>query len=106
GPGTGLDATGVKRKINVVRRALTLHSAALASPLESLRRLGGFEIAALAGSYLACAQLGVPVLVDGFIATSAAAVAVKLNEQIKPWLLYAHVSGEPGHRLILDALGA
>ncbi|WP_211234556.1 nicotinate-nucleotide--dimethylbenzimidazole phosphoribosyltransferase [Solimonas soli] len=106
GPGTGLDAAGVARKVTVIERALALHAAALDDPREVLRRLGGFEIAALAGSFIACAQLGVPVLVDGFIAGSAALVATRLAPACAPWLLYGHRSAEPGHLRILEALAA
>ncbi len=71
-----------------------------------LARLGGFEIAAIAGSYIACAQAGIPVLVDGFIASSAALCAVHLNPAVRPWLIFAHRSAEPGHARILAALDA
>ncbi|HKQ30331.1 MAG TPA: nicotinate-nucleotide--dimethylbenzimidazole phosphoribosyltransferase, partial [Burkholderiales bacterium] len=101
GPGTGLDGDGVKRKAEVIRRAIALHKPHLYSPLETLRRLGGFEIAALAGSYIACAQMGVPILVDGFIASSAALAATRLRPGVEEWLLLSHASAEPGHRPIL-----
>lgn len=106
GPGTGLDAAGMARKLAAVDRALDVHGAHLAAPLEVLRRLGGFEIAALAGAYIACAQAGLPVLVDGFVATSAALAAVRVHPEVHDWLLFAHVSAEPGHRVMLDALRA
>ncbi|MFL6712888.1 MAG: nicotinate-nucleotide--dimethylbenzimidazole phosphoribosyltransferase, partial [Sulfurifustis sp.] len=106
GPGTGLDACGVARKITVVQRALAHHRHDLTSPMQALRRLGGFEIAALTGCYLACAQEGLPVLVDGFIATSAALAAVRLHPEVADWLLYGHASAEPGHRTLLAALRA
>jgi len=106
GPGTGLDSTGLAHKVNVIQRALELHRAHSVSPLEALRRVGGFEIAALAGAYIACAQMAVPVLVDGFISTSAALVATRLCSGVEEWLLYSHASAEPGHRHMLDALGA
>lgn len=106
GPGTGLDHHGVERKAEVINRALDWHRAHLADPLEVLRRLGGFEIAALTGSLLACAHMGVPVLVDGFIATVAALVAVRLSPGVADWLIYAHTSAEPGHARVLQALQA
>lgn len=106
GPGTGLDAQGVARKAAVIARAVALHGEHFSDPIEVLRRLGGFEIAALSGAYLACARLGVPVLVDGFIATVAALVAVRRCPQTQDWLLYSHTSAEPGHRRVLEALGA
>lgn len=106
GPGTGLDAAGVAHKAAVIGRALALHAPHCDSPLEALRRLGGFEIAALAGAYLACAQLGLPALVDGYIATCAALVAVRVQPAVRPWLLFAHRSAEPGHAALLGALDA
>lgn len=106
GPGTGLDDTGIRHKTGVIERAVALHREHADSSMEVLRRLGGFEIAALAGAYVACAQAGVPVLVDGFIATSAALAATRLNPGIRPWLLFAHASAEPGHRAMMSALGA
>ena len=106
GPGTGLDAAGIAHKVAVLRRALARHREHLGSPLETLRRLGGFEIAALVGSYIACAQRGVPVLVDGFIATGAALTAVRLHPATREWLIFAHASAEPGHRAMLAALDA
>ncbi|MBI3570386.1 MAG: nicotinate-nucleotide--dimethylbenzimidazole phosphoribosyltransferase [Gammaproteobacteria bacterium] len=106
GPGTGLDAAGVARKSKVIQRALDLHNAHLGSPIAALRRVGGFEIAALAGAYIACAQMGIPVLVDGFISSSAALAAARLRPGAENWLLFSHTSAEPGHRLILEALDA
>jgi len=105
GPGTGLDSNGIAHKVKVIQRALDLHHSHFGSPLEALRRVGGFEIAALAGSYIACAQMGIPVLVDGFIASSAALAAARLRPGTENWLLFAHASAEPGHRKILTALG-
>lgn len=103
GPGTGLDAAGVGRKAQAIERALARHRGD--RPLDALQRLGGFEIAALAGAYLRCGQLGLPVLVDGFITTVAALAAVRLRPELAAWLFYAHRSAEPGHRQLLDALG-
>jgi nicotinate-nucleotide--dimethylbenzimidazole phosphoribosyltransferase len=74
--------------------------------LEALRRLGGFEIAALTGSYMACAQMGLPVLVDGFISSVATLTAARLCPGAEDWFLFSHASAEPGHRTVLDALDA
>ncbi len=104
GPGAGLDTAGVAHKALVIERALARHRSD--QPLTALQRLGGFEIAALAGAYLRCAQLGLPALVDGFITTAAALAAVRLRPDLAPWLFYAHCSAEPGHRRLLDALDA
>ena len=106
GPGTGLDHAGLSHKVRVLERALALHAAHFNEPLECLRRVGGFELAALAGAYLSCAQLGIPVLVDGFIATAAALAAVRIQPRCAEWLLYSHGSAEPGHAHMLVALDA
>jgi nicotinate-nucleotide--dimethylbenzimidazole phosphoribosyltransferase len=106
GPGTGLDASGVAHKAAVIERALALHGAHRADPFETLRRLGGLEIAALAGAYLACAQKGMVALVDGYICSVAALCAVRLNPACRDWLLFAHSGAEPGHRHVLEALAA
>ncbi|MGH8469939.1 MAG: nicotinate-nucleotide--dimethylbenzimidazole phosphoribosyltransferase [Gammaproteobacteria bacterium] len=106
GPGAGLAPAGVAHKVDVIRRALVLHRPHLADPYEALRRLGGFEIAALTGSYLGCAQLGLPVLMDGFIAGTAALAAARLNPGAAQWFIFAHRSAEPGHRQVLAAMDA
>jgi nicotinate-nucleotide--dimethylbenzimidazole phosphoribosyltransferase len=105
GAGTGLDAAGIAHKIAVVERALARH-AGPHNAREQLRRLGGFEIAALCGAYIAAAQTGVPVLVDGFIATAAALAAKRINGGVRDWLLFAHRSHERGHARLLAALAA
>jgi nicotinate-nucleotide--dimethylbenzimidazole phosphoribosyltransferase len=104
GRGTGVDDNGVALKARVIANALQLHGAALTSPLAILQILGGFEIAALSGAYIRCAQTGIPVLVDGFICTAAALVALQLNPSIRPWLQFSHCSAERGHRLLIDHL--
>ncbi|KPN91977.1 nicotinate-nucleotide--dimethylbenzimidazole phosphoribosyltransferase [Pseudomonas nunensis] len=106
GPGTGLNAAGVSHKAQVIERALVLHSAQRGDALHTLFNLGGFEIAALVGAYLACAQEGVAVLVDGFICSVAALVAVRLNPECREWLLFGHRGAEPGHRHVLETLNA
>lgn len=105
GAGTGLDDAGIARKIAVIERALQLHAGA-ADPVERLRCLGGFEIAALAGACIGAAQARLPVLVDGFIVTAAALAAVRMNPSVREWLLFSHRSRERGHVRLLDALGA
>jgi len=105
GPGTGLDESGVNHKIDFINQALKLHHHAN-SPLEILRCFGGFEIAALVSSYLYSAQSGKPVLIDGFISSVAALVAIKLCPSARNWFFYAHASAEPGHLHIMQALKA
>ncbi len=105
GAGTGLDARGIAHKAAVVTRALQRHAAAL-EPIEQLRCLGGFEIAALSGACIAAAQAGLPVLVDGFISTAAALAAVRIHPGCRDWMLFAHRSQEAGHAHLLRALDA
>jgi NaMN:DMB phosphoribosyltransferase/very-short-patch-repair endonuclease len=79
---------------------------ATAKVLDVLRCLGGFEIVALSGAYIACAQAGLPVLVDGFITSAAALAACRMNPGVRDWLIFAHASAEPGHARVLAALDA
>jgi nicotinate-nucleotide--dimethylbenzimidazole phosphoribosyltransferase len=106
GRGTGVDDHGLALKRAAVQRALDLHLSADISALDILRRLGGLEIAALTGAYIACAQRGIPILVDGYISTAAALLACRLNAGVRAWMLFAHRSAEPGHRFLLQALDA
>ncbi len=105
GAGTGLDAGGIAHKVEVVQRILDLHRQHLHSPLAALRCVGGFEIAALTGAYCRAAQRGIPILVDGFISTAAALVAVMHQQEVRQWLFLSHASAEPGHVLATDFLG-
>jgi nicotinate-nucleotide--dimethylbenzimidazole phosphoribosyltransferase len=104
GRGTGLDDAGVRRKIEVVTRALEIHRAAggLVSGESTLAALGGFEIAAMAGVCIGGAACNVPVVVDGFIATAAAAVAEKIHPGLFDHLFFSHRSAEGGHALVLE----
>ncbi|MGY3451361.1 nicotinate-nucleotide--dimethylbenzimidazole phosphoribosyltransferase [Bradyrhizobium sp. USDA 4353] len=107
GSGTGLDADGRARKAKVIADALTRHGLAPGQPVaEVLTAVGGLEIIAMSGAIIAAAQRRWPVLVDGFIVSVAALVAVRLNPSCRPWLLFSHRSAERGHALVLEALGA
>ncbi|MFP6851247.1 MAG: nicotinate-nucleotide--dimethylbenzimidazole phosphoribosyltransferase [Pseudomonas sp.] len=106
GPGTGLNAAGVAHKARVIDAGLTLHCALINGPMDALRAFGGFEIVGLVGAYLACAQHGITVLVDGFICSVAALLAVRVNPSCREWLLFAHCGAEPGHQRVLLALQA
>ncbi len=106
GPGTGLDDTRVNHKANIVDQALAKHAKALTDPVQALRCLGGFEIAALVGVYIAAAQQKTPVLVDGFICTAAALLAVTINPSVRAWFMFAHQSAEPAHQKALSNLEA
>ncbi len=102
GRGTGLDDAGVRRKTEVVMRALEIHRAALTSGESILAALGGFEIAAMAGVCIGGAASKVPVVVDGFIATAAAAAAEKIHPGLFDHLFFSHRSAEGGHALALE----
>lgn len=104
GPGTGVDAAGMARKLAAVDAALALH-AGHDGAFETLRRVGGREIAAIAGAILAARHARVPVMLDGFIATSAVAPLARANRAIVAHCLAGHCSAEPGHRLLLERLG-
>jgi nicotinate-nucleotide--dimethylbenzimidazole phosphoribosyltransferase len=104
GCGTGLDESKLPHKAQVIEQALALHISR--DPMDILKNLGGFEIVALVGAYIQCAQQGITVLVDGFISSTAALMAVAINESIRPWLMFSHESTEPGHRPILSELNA
>jgi nicotinate-nucleotide--dimethylbenzimidazole phosphoribosyltransferase len=105
GPGSGLDRHGVAHKSAVVGRGLMRHAEAFGSPLEILRRLGGREVAAMAGAILAARERRVPVLLDGFVAGAAAAVLHALEPTALDHVRAAHRSAEPGHKRLLERLG-
>jgi nicotinate-nucleotide--dimethylbenzimidazole phosphoribosyltransferase len=105
GAGTGLDAAGIDHKAAVIARGLARY-APDDDALTWLARVGGFEIAALAGAYIASAQRGLPVLVDGFITTVAALAATRINPGCRAWMFFGHRSRERGHGQTLAALNA
>jgi len=106
GRGTGLDDARLHHKVGVIRSALNLHSGALRDPLARLAALGGFEIAAMVGVCIGGAAHHVPIVVDGFIATAAAAVADELHPALGESLFFGHRSAEGGHSLALEHLNA
>lgn len=104
GRGAGADDECLARKISAVRRALALHSPHFGGPLEILRRVGGLEIAAMSGFCLGAAARRRPVVTDGFIATAAAALAVRLQPAVAGYLFAGHLSVEPGHQPLVAIL--
>ncbi len=104
GPGTGHDPEGVALKADVIGRAVALHKDHLRDPLEVLRRLGGREIAAMTGAILAGRAQRIPVVVDGFVATAAAAILHAADPGALDHCLFAHASAEPAHKRALDAM--
>ncbi|HWU60639.1 MAG TPA: nicotinate-nucleotide--dimethylbenzimidazole phosphoribosyltransferase [Ensifer sp.] len=105
GPGTGASGEGLQRKIDAVEKAIALHKDHLNDPLEVLRRVGGREIAAMAGAILAARVQKIPVLIDGYVATSAAAILKAANPTAIDHCLIGHVSAEPGHLRAIERLG-
>ena len=105
GPGTGSQGELLQRKIRAVEKAVDLHRDHLSDPLELLRRLGGRELAAMAGAILAARIERIPVIIDGYVATAAAAVLKAANPSALDHCLIGHVSAEPGHMKSIDRLG-
>lgn len=105
GRGTGIDDATLARKIAVIKRALEINRPADKSVEEILAALGGFEIAGLAGVVLGAAARGIPVLLDGFIASTAALVAARLQPLVAKYVIASHQSVEIGHRVVLAMLG-
>ncbi len=97
GFGTGINREQWLVKCRVIQEGLKLHESYLINPFEALRRLGGLEIAALTGVILGCAKNRIPVVVDGFITSSAFLVAYRLNPLVKDFAFFSHLSEEPGH---------
>lgn len=104
GRGTGVDEAGIKRKQETVEMALRLHGSASANPLEALRRLGGRELAAIAGACLEGRRRRIPVILDGYVSTVAAAVWAQLEPGALDHCLVGHTSAEPGHQHLLEHL--
>ena len=104
GRGTGIDEAGLARKAQVVKAAVAKHRDQMTDPLEVLRHLGGFELAAILGAVMAARLARTPVLLDGYTCTAAAAVLHALDGRALDHCQVAHVSAEPGHRRLLERL--
>ncbi|WP_127089212.1 nicotinate-nucleotide--dimethylbenzimidazole phosphoribosyltransferase [Aquabacter cavernae] len=105
GAGTGASGEVLARKIEAVRAAVALHGPALSDPLEVLRRLGGRELAAIAGAILSARHEQVPVVLDGYVVTAAAAILHALDASALDHCLAGHVSAEQAHGRLLERLG-
>ena len=106
GTGTGISFETLVRKRQVIETALAVNGLeGSPSALDVLQRVGGLEIAAMAGMILAASEQGVPVVIDGFISTAAAAFAFAMEPRVKDVLFAGHLSEEPGHRILLDYIG-
>jgi nicotinate-nucleotide--dimethylbenzimidazole phosphoribosyltransferase len=105
GRGTGIDDAGLAQKIKVIKQAITLNKPDPKDALDVLCKVGGLEIAGLTGVMIAAAARRIPVVVDGFISTAAAMIAVGLVPYVRNYLFGAHNSVEIGHRAMLKYLG-
>jgi len=105
GRGTGLNDEQLQNKTSVLQQALSQHKGAT-EPLDVLATFGGFEIAMMVGAYLKAAELGMLILVDGFIASAALLVASKLYPQVLDYCIFSHVSSEQGHQALLKQFNA
>ncbi|MFZ5942777.1 MAG: nicotinate-nucleotide--dimethylbenzimidazole phosphoribosyltransferase [Bacillota bacterium] len=104
GRGSGLNDEKLIQKIKIVEQAITLNKPDKNDPLDVLAKVGGLEIAAMVGCYLAAAARGIPAVIDGFISGTAALIAIKLAPQAKKYLFPSHMSAEQGARKLLEAL--
>lgn len=104
GRGAGVDDVGLQRKIDVVDKGLALHLTDNPSPLEILARLGGREIAAMVGAIIAARHKNIPVIIDGFVASSAAAIIFAINPKALDHCIFAHVSNESAHKKALEKM--
>lgn len=105
GRGTGVDDEGLARKADVIGRAIALHGEALSDPIETLRRLGGYELAAMVGAVARARFERIPVIIDGFICTAALATLALAQPGALDHCVAGHVSAESAHAKLLDELG-
>ncbi len=103
--GTGIDDAALGQKIRVIARALEINQPDPSDPIDVLAKVGGFEIAGIAGLVLGCAAEGLPVVVDGFISTAGALIASELHPHVRDYIFAAHQSVEIGHRHMLQRIG-
>ncbi len=105
GRGAGLDDTMLQHKIEVIDRALARNAPDISDPLDVLAKLGGFDIAAMVGTFIGGGIIGLPVIMDGFIASVAALTAVKIDARVRDYIIPSHMSEEPGMAHVAEALG-
>lgn len=105
GKGAGLSDEGLVRKVAAIRKAIEVNKPDAGDALDCLAKVGGLDIAGMAGTFIGGALEGVPVIVDGFVSLVAALVAVRLCPGCRPFMLASHVSAEPAARMVMDELG-
>lgn len=105
GPGTGVQGDAFENKVRVVGEAVAKHKDAMTDGLEILRHLGGFELAAIAGAVIAARMARIPVILDGYACTAAAAVLYPMNDSALDHCIVGHLSAEPAHIRLLETVG-
>lgn len=105
GPGAGLTSDQMTGKQSVIERAIAARQPNENNPIDLLKKLGGFEIAAMAGAMLEAARNRIPIIIDGFICTTSALIATAIDTRASDYMLAGHHSAEPGHKLALEQLG-
>ena len=105
GRGAGLTSEGLVRKINAIKKAIALNNPDRSDAIDVLAKVGGLDIAGMAGVFIGGAALGMPVVMDGFISCVSALIAIKICPQVSDHILASHVSKEPAAQLILKELG-
>ncbi len=105
GIGTGLDSKGLNNKINTIEKAIKTNTPDPQNALDILAKVGGLEIAGMAGVMLGAASRNTPVILDGLISTAAALIASQLSPELRDYLIPSHKSSEPGHIKIYEKLG-
>jgi len=103
--GTGIDDATLAHKVQVIERGLAVNKPDPADPLDVLAKVGGLEIAAIAGLVLGCAANSITVVIDGFISTAGALIASELHPHVRDYIFAAHQSVETGHSFMLDRIG-
>ena len=105
GRGTGIDDAALIKKISVIKKGITLHQPDPDDPIDILAKVGGFEIGGIAGLILGAAAQKIPVVVDGFISSAGAALALKMSPSAGDYIFPSHRSSEPGHKIFFELLG-
>lgn len=105
GRGAGLSSEGLERKINAIKKSIEVNKPDANDAIDVLAKVGGLDIAGMAGTFLGGAALGMPVLMDGFISCVAAMIAVGICPAVSHYILASHVSKEPAAHLVLEHLG-
>ncbi len=105
GCGTGITEASYKNKVAVINRAIEVNRPDASDPLDVLAKVGGLEIAGIAGAVLGAAANGLPIVIDGFISTAGALVACELKPEVKEYIIAAHRSVEAGHIAVLERIG-